>query len=363
MSQQQQQQQQRNAGQEVAAAALQDRFASMLGMGSVGRKSGTMLSSDVHLRDVRSRESRSTSRRRHWEERLTLAQCVGIEERPRPLMSLSQWNTVVGKSRERNASAEPCAICLQHFQGENQIILSCCANVFHKECIDRYEQVIASKQHGRRSCPMCRSTVYEKRRIQDGRRMWEERCAVLIQAHVRGHLARRRAKALREVVPPFETGRRKRFYERKLGMMSNDIIRGVEESENDIERLFLELDSSLAQSRALPNIAEGGRAGGRSDPSSAGTSSTGIDWETVLSHSSANCTRDCAICIAPLARGGDGHDTAVYLTDCGHVFHIVRANSKTRNTQHARKLNARDTESSRVVRAAVALFRCAVVRI
>ena len=318
---------------EVAAAALQDRFASMLGMGSVGRKSGTMLASDVHLRPVRSGESRSASRRRQWEERLTLAQCVGIEERPRPLMSPAQWRRVVGKSRERNASAEPCAICLQPFQGETQIILSCCANVFHRECIARYEQVIASRQRGRRSCPMCRSGVYERRRIQDGRRQWEHRCATLIQAHVRGHLARRRARALREVVPPTEATRRRRFYERRLGRMSEDILRGVESSEGDIERLFRELDTSLAQSRALPDIS----ARDRGAAGAAASSSTGaVDWARVLARSRARDRGDCAICISSLARAGPGFDTACFLTDCGHAFHIVRISRRPRRAPAAR---------------------------
>ena len=93
------------------------------------------------------------------------------------------------RKREDDLFSEPCAICVAPFRDEKQVILSC-GHVFHRECLLSWE-AFSQTQNGSRSCPCCRHRDYQKRTFTEGSRMYRTRCAVLIQRHVRGLLARR----------------------------------------------------------------------------------------------------------------------------------------------------------------------------
>lgn len=316
---------------EINAAALQDRFASILGMGSVGKKSATKVTSDVHIRQVRGNESKYAATRRLRDEKITLAQCIGIEKRPDPLLSQKEWHKVVHKSRERNSCSEPCAICLQVFKDEDIVLLSC-SHVFHKKCLRSFEHL--SRQ---RTCPICRSTNYQKKKIDDGKIKWKEECAIRIQSWYRGHLARKKFKHLQKTIPPQDPEKRQTFYREKLGSLSDDLLYEMEQDKGDIDSLFRELDTSLQQSRALPDVKATNKvspasndkcctstaSSSSSSPSSSSSSSNGIAWHNIIGTANNIAIKDCPICISSLYRP-DTEDHCVALLTCGHVFHMVR---------------------------------------
>ena len=315
------------AREEVNAAALQDRFASALGLGSVGKKGATRLPSDVHVRRLRG------SAGEPGERALNLAQCVGLEEKPPPPLSRAQWRAVAKRSRARAGDggvADTCAICLQEFRAEEQLLLSC-SHVFHRACLRSFERV--SGRNGA-CCPLCRSTNYEKRKLHDGRERWREMCAIRIQAHVRGHLARRRVAAMRALMPPRDPDDRRRYYAKKLEDMNDGLIRGMEAERANVDSLFRELDASLSMSRTLSS-----RVVGRQHPVSPSSSSPSaapvprssacdVVWEEVLRVANRNFSENdccCPICIGPLYRGPRSIDeggSCVALLSCGHCFHI-----------------------------------------
>ena len=163
-------------------------------------------------------------------------------------------------------------------------------------------------------------------------------CAIRIQAHVRGHLARRRVAAMRARMPPRDPDDRRRYYEKKLEDMNDGIIRGMEAERADVDSLFRELDASISMSRTLTSrVVERRRQHLSSSSSSTSSTSTlhvprssacDVDWEKVLrvanqSFSEKECC--CPICIGPLYRGPrtvDEGGSCVALLSCGHCFHI-----------------------------------------
>jgi hypothetical protein len=123
---------------------------------------------------------------------LSLAQRLGLVDMPDMPLTSEQWGEVAAdasRKREDDLFSEPCAICVAPFRDEKQVILSC-GHVFHRECLLSWE-AFSQTQNGSRSCPCCRHRDYQKRTFTEGSRMYRTRCAVLIQRHVRGLLARR----------------------------------------------------------------------------------------------------------------------------------------------------------------------------
>jgi hypothetical protein len=57
-----------------------------------------------------------------------------------------------------------------------QVLLSC-SHTFHQTCLSSFERFGRQVQ---RCCPLCRCQAYEKRRIEDGERLWRHACAARI---------------------------------------------------------------------------------------------------------------------------------------------------------------------------------------
>ena len=103
---------------------------------------------------------------------LSLAQKLGIVDRPKDRLTDAEWKEVKAKSKAR--STERCPICCDHFTNQDQILLSC-SHVYHRACLESYEK------HAnvlKRICPMCRTEGYEKRLSFDGKISFYNSCAV-----------------------------------------------------------------------------------------------------------------------------------------------------------------------------------------
>lgn len=164
----------------------------------------------------------------------TLAQRLRLVASPARLTP-QQWEEAHAASLRRGDSRCECAVCLQPFRQQPQVLLSC-SHVFHQACLASFEAYA-----GVRSCPLCRCQAYQKRHVQDGARwvlrwqptgccppllvgplsatcgrrvcgrpsappppsrFYREACATRIQAAWRDYRARRQFAVLRDQVPP-----------------------------------------------------------------------------------------------------------------------------------------------------------------
>lgn len=113
---------------------------------------------DLNLnKNIGNRNSYSSKR-----NRLTLAQHLGIEEKPLPMLTKKEWKSVHTKCLNRNDIEFGCAICCEHFKEKSQVLLSC-SHTFHKQCIQSFENYSHL-----RCCPLCRYNDYQKHIIKDG---------------------------------------------------------------------------------------------------------------------------------------------------------------------------------------------------
>ena len=223
-----------------------------------------------------------------------------------------------------------------------QVLLSC-SHTFHQTCLASFERFGRQAQH---CCPLCRCQAYEKRRIEDGERLWRHTCAARIQAAWRGCLARRAFRALRRLLPPRHPTLRRRWAAEELGESSARLAACVEQGGSDIDALFAELDATAAaagavfaalSSRCPPasggvaSAASGssveafdaGETAGQGSPAAARqaapvpshqeqqqqqeveqtTAVAAPDWEAVLSRCLQRDEQpECPICLVPLAQ-------------------------------------------------------------
>lgn len=51
------------------------------------------------------------------------------------------------------AQEEDCALCIEHFGGDDEVRVLRCGHYFHKQCIDHW--LLDAQQHKERTCPLC----------------------------------------------------------------------------------------------------------------------------------------------------------------------------------------------------------------
>jgi len=231
--------------------------------------------------------------------KLSLAQKRGLAPAPPPRLTADEWKATKAAAIVRSCGGD-CPICMENLGADDQVILSC-SHVFHKACLRSFEVFSQSKV-----CPLCRRESYEKRLFPEGRLIYYHECALKLQALYRGHLARKEYAKLQELYPPQDPNRRKKFFEKKLGKLTDSYVKEQEETEDEIEKLFSEIDKTLKKSRKLF---------GTAPPVSAAKALEDSLWELAERKAREREDEDCAICLQQL-KGKQG-----VLLDCSHYFH------------------------------------------
>lgn len=233
-------------------------------------------------------------------QQLTLAQRIGLVEMPEMPLTADEWDAAAAASKQRNYTAEPCAICCAPFRDDRQVILSC-SHVFHRDCIKSWE-VFSQTQQGAKTCPCCRREAYQKRTFVEGGEIYRTSCAVRIQAQVRGLLARRAVERLWMMVNP---GKRRAYCERRLGHLTDRLTANLSGHGDGVDDFLASLDKSLAASRAVFAAAD-------------------VDWTYTerLARGMAGADHVCPICIASTCEHANATDCReLTLLPCAHVFH------------------------------------------
>ncbi|PRP82036.1 RING finger protein [Planoprotostelium fungivorum] len=235
---------------------------------------------------------------------LTLAQQVGLEERPPSPLSKEKWKAVEQASKERQSSEHPCPICRDDFGTKQQVLLDC-THSFHLVCLKNFEMFARVK-----SCPICRKEQYQKKLIQEGLRVHRERCAVRIQSLWKGWRTRRvYKKMILERVPQTEFAKRL-FYAVKLESLTDKLIDNIEMERASMERELVSIHHSVQASRKYLSSIE--------------VPKEKVDWPNVKRKAMARKETDCPICISELS------------------LHMTSANSKrTLSTNSREKAIAR----------------------
>ena len=226
---------------------------------------------------------------------LTLAQRMGLAAAPDPELSTEEWQIIAERSRDREASRQPCTICHEGFADAPQVLLSC-SHVFHRACLRAWEAHSKSK-----NCPICRKLHYRRRRIFDGANLYRGECATKVQAAWRGCASRAATEPLLRATNP---RLRRKFAERQLGQMTDALVAAGAAGRSEIDELFAEIESSVAASRRVLSAA--------ADP-------TVVDAEWADAERRARdrgLDSGCAICLANFGAG-----ERLALLSCSHVFH------------------------------------------
>ncbi|KRX06004.1 hypothetical protein PPERSA_01082 [Pseudocohnilembus persalinus] len=117
---------------------------------------------------------------------LSLAQKLGLVEAPEKPLSQQDWQKIEEMAKKRNDSDGQCAICLEDFDDQEQVLLSC-SHVFHKQCLQSFEKHNKSRQ---KTCPICRRQHYDIKSFDEGFKVYVQKCTVKIQKIWRGALKR-----------------------------------------------------------------------------------------------------------------------------------------------------------------------------
>uniref|UniRef100_A0A383VUK5 Lon protease homolog n=1 Tax=Tetradesmus obliquus TaxID=3088 RepID=A0A383VUK5_TETOB len=176
---------------------------------------------------------------------LTLAQRRGLILKPDKLLSQEEWSAVHSLARQRDdCSASNCAICLEPFKAEQQVLLSC-SHVFHQQCLASFERHVRVK-----ACPLCRKAWYQQLIISDAAEAYRHTCATRIQAAVRGWLCRKSLSRLLQDAPQAH-GLKRTWAAGQLSTVRQALTGLVQDAADDLDQLFAELDASLAVSRGM----------------------------------------------------------------------------------------------------------------
>ncbi|KAJ3124712.1 Rab GDP dissociation inhibitor alpha [Nowakowskiella sp. JEL0407] len=214
---------------------------------------------------------------------LTLAQKLGIVERPPERLTQLQWSVLKEKTAERKDFKNPCPICQEPYKLEDQILLSC-SHVFHRKCLDSYERYVMKK-----ACPLCREINYEKRLVFEGSKIYKDNCAIIIQKNWKRYRTRKIYTEYRIAVPPTNPTLRLKFYEEKLHNYNDRLSETISRETVELHQLFNELDLKIAKSRKIMECAAYEFQNDTSPQ----------QWDAKYARACSNLSRDsvCAICI------------------------------------------------------------------
>ncbi|XP_061419567.1 RING finger protein 32-like [Lethenteron reissneri] len=206
---------------------------------------------------------------------LTLAQRLCLVPAPQgAALSQEEWRSVKSRSAQRDLFSLPCVICRDELGAHTQVLLSC-SHVFHQGCVEALERVARCRR-----CPVCRVSPYEARVVHEASHLYRHKCATRLQAWWRGVSARARFRRLRESVPPRDPALRRRFYENKLLVLGERLVRACD---SGVDAFLREME------------VERERRAQQSEGASASW-----DWERIEATALARDPRLCPICLTSL---------------------------------------------------------------
>mmetsp|Transcript_28486 Transcript_28486/g.40562 ORF Transcript_28486/g.40562 Transcript_28486/m.40562 type:complete len:238 (+) Transcript_28486:344-1057(+) len=207
--------------------------------------------------------------------------------------------------------------------------------MFHRRCLQSFEKFM---KNGLLTCPICRSTNYQKKLTRVGSQAYARSCAGHIQRLWRGYAARKRFQGslrLFYLAGGGNGSRRKRFLESRLSRaaqrfssqcglhsdqldhMISSMDRTVQENQQ-LNALFDQMVSQRSQQTSIDTpITSHGNNSLMTSPH--GWRMTEQDWTEVIESARVRGPGDCPICMLPAPHGTTIKKNVIL--SCSHVFH------------------------------------------
>ncbi|CDW86376.1 ring finger protein 32 [Stylonychia lemnae] len=266
------------------------------------------------------------NKRIQYIKKLSLAQRLGLVEKPPLPLSQVEWKNIEKVSLQRFNEKEPCPICYEELSYQDQNILSC-SHVFHKKCLESFEKFMKIKGH-EKACPICRKKDYDKKTYVEGQKRYLTKCIVRIQCHGRGFLARNtffdnlKARAYQPITQTL----RKKFIGYKLSRIGKkqrdqmdkerlaviEMVQKVDKSIKDTEQLLESFIPNMARYFQQKREKELQSRGGRKLEEQ----KLNKFWQQALAKATSRGDKDCPICYNPYKTASE-----VYLLNCTHMYH------------------------------------------
>lgn len=199
-------------------------------------------------------------------------------------------------------------------------MLLSCSHCFHRKCLRSWETFARQK-----CCPVCRKRAYDKRATDIGAINWRTQCAIKLQSAWRAFQCRRRVMSIRRALNPGDAAARAHSLAR-LGIISDRLMNRVDDSHDEIDLLFAELDGELGgvallRAALAPSLCDE------------------ADWTAAFARAIGRGLSDCPVCLAALGEmrdfeAGQAHTETpefrverLSLLSCSHVLHERCLNS------------------------------------
>lgn len=274
---------------------------------------------------------------------LSMAQSRGLVAAPKPIstaMKDYEWESIEKELAFRQDSH--CPICMEGFNRGYEVLLSC-SHMYHRSCLQSFEKFMKTAE---RSCPICRTTNYQKKITRAGTKAYEAVCARTIQKNWRGHWCRclyyDELKLFYKNGGFISSGYRKKFFEKELFSHTNRITKEATSMENEVKELFSSMDEVMKNNRELDmafdlmmmerrnfeglggsldfESTEMGREAGSiyEEKTEKTEDGTIIQWNELLEQAKRRRNADCAICMSGVCKN---RNRRVVLLSCSHMFH------------------------------------------
>ena len=269
-------------------------------------------------------------------KKLTLAQRLGLVEKPPKPLSNDEWTHIeeINKKREDNNT---CPICLEGFKTPNNQTILSCSHVFHKTCLANFEKFTKS-----RVCPICRRQDYEKKNFDQGFITYLTVQVIKLQKFIRGFIIRRKfyLGLQKNGYKATSTLLKRRLLGFKLQLLNEKMTKKVRTRQKETEKLFVEIDKNLDDKNnfnsklleiqniqkqtmenlqaVIPDLVQ------RKTTITSLSDHTSLEnelskkWREIHKVAVLRNEKSCAICFNDLNNG-----KKLYLLNCTHLFHCA----------------------------------------
>ncbi|TNV70923.1 hypothetical protein FGO68_gene17756 [Halteria grandinella] len=267
-------------------------------------------------------------KRMQYIKNLSLAQRLGLVEKPSLPLSQTEWKDIEQQSLKRFNDKEPCPICYDDLRFQEQTILSC-THVFHKKCLDSFERFQRLKGHDK-ACPICRKEDYDQKTYAEGMKRYLIRCIVSMQALARGFLQRNKFyQGMKDKgYNPSNGAMRRRFIGYKLGRIGKRYMSMMNKEREEILGTIQRVDKSIKDTDKLldsfmPNMARIWQERRERQKQEQALNEHKEDvfdkfWKPIRDKAATRQEKECPICYNSYKYHQNGE---VYLLDCSHMFH------------------------------------------